>query len=223
MALSKSSRNKLNRRTAVRFPGDTLFARVARAICEAECLPRKELYESWECARRIRRRLRGGTIWEPAGGHGLLSALLIILDDSSPSATVVDTRRPASHEKVLRALIRHWPRLEGRILYEERSLSEIESEPGHLVASVHACGPLTDRVLDLAIRGRSRVAVLPCCHRLDSSDSGELNGWLEGTVAIDVMRAQRLRDAGYAIQTQLIPPEITPYNRLLIGAPEIRP
>ena len=33
------------------------------------------------------------------------------------------------------------------------------------------------------------------------------------------MRARRLADQGYRIWTQLIPADITPKNRLLLGAP----
>ena len=58
--ISKSSRNVLNRRHLEHFTGDTLFDAIARAVCEAECLPRKELYEAWETARRVRRQMRGG-------------------------------------------------------------------------------------------------------------------------------------------------------------------
>jgi hypothetical protein len=219
LAFDKSSTNKLNRHTVDRFPGETLFARVARAVCEAECLPRKELFESWECARRIRRQMRGGPILEPTGGHGLLSALLLLLDDSSPHATVVDIREPRSHQRVLSALQRRWPRLEGRIEFVEASLSDTQANPDHLIASIHACGQLTDQVLDLAIAAGSRVAVLPCCHELKRSDHGDLTGWVTGTLAVDLMRAERLRSAGYKIRTLKIPEEITQYNRLLLGWP----
>jgi len=113
--MSRSSKSILNRHTLERFAGDTLFDRLARAVCEAECLPRKEFFESWEVARRIRRRLRSGPVIELAAGHGLLAAMLLILDDSSPTAICVDPNPPPSQCKVLASLEQHWPRLEGRI------------------------------------------------------------------------------------------------------------
>ena len=67
--------------------------------------------------------------------------------------------------------------------------------------------------------GGARVAVLPCCHNLDDSDDGDLAGWLDGPLAVDVVRAQRLRQRGYRVWTQTIPAGITPKNRLLLGAP----
>jgi hypothetical protein len=82
----------------------------------------------------------------------------------------------------------------------------------------HACGPLTDLLLERAIAAQARVAVLPCCHDVDRSDPGGLSGWMNDALAIDVMRARRLASAGYRIWTQVIAGEITPKNRLLIGA-----
>ncbi len=216
-ALSRSSRNILNRHTAARFEGDTLFDRLARAVCEAECLPRKELYEAWETARRVRRHLRGGPILELAAGHGLLAAILIILDDTSPSAVCVDLERPPSHGRLLAVLERTWPRLAGRISYQEADLATAAAPPGTLIVSVHACGGLTDQVLDLAVATGNRVAVLPCCHDLDRNDTGALTGWLEGPLAVDATRAARLRHAGFQVRTATIPADVTPKNRLLVA------
>ncbi len=218
--ISKSSRNVLNRYTAEHFTGDTLRDKIARAVCEAECLPRKEFYESWESAKRIRRQMRGGPILELAAGHGLLSAILIIMDDSSASAMCLDIKRPPSHDRVLAALVKHWPRLEGRVEFVEARLEDAEVLPESLLVSVHACGVLTDQVLDLAITHRTRVAVLPCCHDLRQCDTGGLAPWMDGPLAVDATRVAHLRQAGFRVQTALIPEEITPKNRLLLGWPE---
>ena len=217
--LDPSSRARLTPHTAARFTGETLFAELARTICQASCLPRKELYEAWEVARRVRRRWRGGVVVDAPAGHGLLAWILLILDDSSPRAIQLDRRRPASNERLREVLEERWPRLRGRVEFREQDLADAELPGDALVASVHACGPLTDRVLDLALRSRARVAVLPCCHDLERCDTGQLEGWLAGPLAVAAPRAARLRAAGYAVRTQTIPAEITPQNRLLMGAP----
>jgi hypothetical protein len=215
----RSSRRRLNGHTAHLFRGDTLFASVARAVCEAECLPRKELFEAWEVAKRVRRHYRGGQVVELCAGHGLLAHLLLLLDDSSPQALCVDRRRPPSADGVARALVRHWPRLAGRVRYLEQSIDRVAMPDEALVVSVHACGGLSDMVLDRALEVRGRVALVPCCHALDRNDSGQLDGWLPGAMAIDVTRAHRLRSAGYRVRTKTIPADITPENRLLLGEP----
>ncbi len=217
--LSRSSRSILFPGNSGHFPGDTLFDRIARAVCEAQCLPRKELFEAWETARRIRRKMRGGPIVELAAGHGLLAAILIILDDTTETATCVDIRRPPSHAPLLSVLEKHWPRLEGRVRFIESRIEDAQLPDNALLASVHACGTLTDQVLDLAISTRNRVAVLPCCHDLERCDTGSLTGWMDGPLAVDATRAARLRNAGYSVQTMQIPEEITPKNRLLLGRP----
>lgn len=204
---------------APRFPGATLFEKIARVVCEADCLPRKELYESWEVARRTRRRLRGGRVVDLAAGHGLLAFLMLVLDDTSPSALAVDVRAPKSAERLAVALVASFPRLAGRVRFVRGAMADVPLDAGDLVVSAHACGALTDEVLARAVAAQARVAVLPCCHDKLTCDEGGLAGWMESGMAIDVTRARRLANAGYHVTTQTIPHEITPKNRLLIAAP----
>jgi Methyltransferase domain len=217
MAYDLSSRARLSPHHLQLFEGETLFARIARAVCRAACLPRKELFEAWEVARRTRRRLRGGRVVDLACGHGLLAHLLLILDDTSPAALAVDLSLPKSAERLSRVLCEEWPRLRGRVSFQEGRLEEAQVVPGELVVSAHACGPLTDAVLTLAIEAQANVAVLPCCHAVGSGDQGGLGGWLDPALAMDATRAARLREAGYRVHTQKIPAAITPKNRLLLG------
>ena len=216
---SPSSRARLTDRDVDRFPGATLFHRVARAVCHAGCLPRKELYEAWEMARRVRRLFRGGRVIDLGAGHGLLAQVMLLLDDSSSTALVVDKTLPASSARLHDVLVHAWPRLSGRIAFVAGALEHVEIRDTDVVVSSHACGALTDLVLERAAAARARVAVLPCCHNLAVCDAGSLSGWVDGPVAIDIMRAMRLEQRGYRVWTQSIPADITPKNRLLIGAP----
>ena len=216
---SLSSKARLTERDLERFPGTSLFDRLARTVCHAGCLPRKELYEAWEMARRVRRLFRGGRIVDLAAGHGLLAHVLLILDNSSPLALSVDTSLPPSSRKLHEVLVEAWPRLDGRVLFQERPLESVALTGDDLVVSAHACGALADLVLDRAAAARARVAVLPCCHNLAISDRGSLSGWVDGPLAVDVMRAVRLEQRGYRVRTQTIPAVITLKNRLLLGEP----
>jgi hypothetical protein len=216
---SAASRARLTRHDLPRFSGNTLCDRIGRAVCEAGCLPRKELYEAWETARRVRRLFRGGRVVDLGGGHGLLAHVMLLLDDTSPEAVVVDKALPASSVKLHETLVAAWPRLSGRIAFVEGSLDGFQLLSSDIVVSSHACGALTDRILARGAAARARVAVLPCCHDLDRGDDGGLAGWLEGPLAIDVVRAMGLARQGYRIWTQAIPDRITPKNRLLLGAP----
>jgi hypothetical protein len=219
MSFDPGNRSKLTRRDLGRFADDTLFHRIAREVCECECLARKELFEAWEVARRTRRRFRGGRVIDLACGHGLLAQILLLLDDSSPSALAIDRRLPQSAEPLRARFASAWPRLSGRIELSCGEISSVAAGPGDLLVSCHACGSLTDEVLDRAIAAGARVAVLPCCHDAVGNDQGGLGGWVDPALAIDVTRAARLRAHGFSVHTQTIPAAITPKNRLLLAEP----
>ena len=219
MAFSVSAKTRLTKHDVDRFAGDTIFDRLARAVCAAGCLPRKELYESWETARRARRLFRGGRVVDLGGGHGLLAHVMLILDASSTSAIVADRHPAASGPALHAALVAAWPHLAGRVSFVSMAMEDVAITSGDVVVSNHACGKLTDVVLERAASARARVAVLPCCHDFKACDAGNLSGWLEPSLAIDVVRATRLRERGYRIWTQTIPGDITPKNRLLLAEP----
>ena len=103
--------------------------------------------------------------------------------------------------------------------YERRAIEDAALDAGDVVVSSHACGALSDRVLAAAVAARARVAVLPCCHDLDTCEAIPYAGWVDPALAIDLGRAARLERAGYAVWTQTIPAAITPKNRLLLGRP----
>jgi hypothetical protein len=222
LSFDPASRSLLTRRDLGRFPGETLFARVARAACEAGCLPRKELFESWEVARRIRRRIRGRRVVELAAGHALVAHLLLLLDSSSESAVAIDAKSVPSAETLAQTLVSRWPRLAGRVERRVADLATARIAADDLVVSVHACGALSDLVLDRAMRARAHVALLPCCHDADTCDTGGLLGFLPIPLAIDATRVARLRADAYDVVTQTIPKEITPHNRLILGIPRPR-
>ena len=215
--MDPSSKSRLTNKQVENFPGSSLFDRIARAVCRAGTLPAKELFEAWEVARRVRRKFRGGRVVDLACGHGLLAHILLLLDDTSPEAVAVDAAIPGNARHLSGEMCKTWPRLNGRIRYIEQDIEAVPLLSSDLVVSVHACGALTDRVLARAMSAGARVAVLPCCHDLERCDTGGLEGWMDGPLAVDATRAARLRAAGYQVLTRTIPDTITPKNRLLMG------
>jgi len=170
-------------------------------------------------ARRVRRLFRGGRVVDLGAGHGLLAQVMLLLDDTSPSAIVVDTALPPSAATLHHVLAGVWPRLAGRVEFIAQPMGDVGLSADDVVVSSHACGRLSDVVIDRAMAARARVAVLPCCHDLDACDTGDLDGWIDGALAVDVMRATRLKAHGYRVWTLSIPVAITPKNRLLLGRP----
>jgi hypothetical protein len=142
--MKHGSKNRLMPQHASLFPGETVFAKLARATCNAGCLPRKELYESWEFARRLRRRVRGRRVVEIACGHALLSHTMLLLDDTSPTALAVDTKLPPSAAKLAAALVDAWPRLAGRVELA-RPPPAVEVVSGRSRAELHPDDGLNSR------------------------------------------------------------------------------
>jgi hypothetical protein len=219
VAFSHGAKSRLTRYDLDRFAGTTLFDRLGRVVCGVGKLSRKELFEAWEVARRVRRWCRGGRVVDVAGGHGLLAHTMLVLDDSSTRAVVVDPDIPASALALHDAMVDAWPRLRDRVTLVRTSLQEFRLMPSDVVVSSHACGALTDAVLDAAAAARAAVAVLPCCHDFDRSTAESLTGWLDGALAIDVRRVIRLETQAYQVRAQTIPDDITPKNRLIMGLP----
>jgi hypothetical protein len=147
---------------------------------------------------------------------------MILLDDSSPEVLIVDQALPASCQTLADTMVAEWPRLRGRVIRLETALDRVLLTPDDVVVSIHACGALTDTVIGLSTAARSRLAVMPCCHDLDRAPTGGLTGWLNGPLAVDVVRASHLRALGWEVWTQTIPPAITPHNRLLMAEPAVR-
>ncbi len=218
--MKKSTKSRLTEKQLSVFPGDTLFDKLARAVCRAGTLPGKELFEAWEVARRVRRIFRGGRIVDLACGHGLLAHIMLLLDDSSKEALAVDLDFNTNTRQLSQLIIDRWPRLKNRIHFIRSRVEDIALGPDDLVVSVHACGRLTDTIIESAANAGARLAVLPCCHDIKLGDLGGLGGWVDGSLAIDVTRAARLRAKGYAVITRTIPEEITPKNRLLMAHPD---
>ena len=217
--MKTSSRSRLTRFTVADFPGSSLHDTLGRVISEAECLPRKEFFESWAVAKRVRRYFKGGRVVDLASGHGLVAFCMLLLDGRSPGALCVDTRRPVSFDRLHAAMGARWPRLSEQVVFHEDTLESVEVGPEDLLVGVHACGELTDRILAKAVAAGARVAVLPCCQVTGDGAPAGLEGWLEPRLAVDVVRFWRLREAGYRVRALTIPSEITPQNRLLLGSP----
>jgi len=222
VTFSPASRNRLTHHDLGRFPGDTLFERLGRVVCAAGCVARKELHEAWEVGRRTRRIRRGGRVIDVGGGHGLLAHVMLLLDDSSSDAYVVDRAVPPSARALHAVLSAEWPRIRHRVTLVSSDIADFTLQSGDIVVSCHACGALTDEILELVVAVGASVAVLPCCHHFERCHAGSLAGWMDRSLAIDTMRAVRLEQHGYRVWTQTIPAVITPKNRLLIGVPENR-
>lgn len=189
----------------------------------------KECLAFFEKVRKVlgRRRL----LVDAAGGHGAL-ALAYGASGKAERAIVADLRRRASSFENLRAA---WmPETGNNVQYEYVDLSHgnwlrdlIEREavqPAEVaVVSVHACGALTDALIDACTEARVDFALMPCCHgrckdRLHRPlrDAARVMG-ISPEAATDLARFGVIASRGYTAKVRAIDPAITPVNKILIG------
>lgn len=126
-----SSRKKLTLKEAAYFEGDQVLNQLARAVCGAECVPRKELFEAAEVGVKIykhfsvsRSNFDYSFVVDLCAGHGLLAWVLLLLSHSKdPSvrltALCVDRFKPPSAFLLEEVLGATWPALVPRFRFVE--------------------------------------------------------------------------------------------------------
>jgi hypothetical protein len=215
--------NQLQPRHLKEFEGDSLFDEFARAVCKSDCIVRKELFETWAMALHVHDHFQAiQRITDIAAGHGLLSWALLLLN-AERTVVCIDRRMPKAAEKLRTVFSNRWPNLEDRWDYVEGKLEFIEPSPSTLLVGVHCCGTLSDKVVDLSIKGNAPLALVPCCHtaRFLSKEQRQEIKIQSYTLAdlIDQHRAQKLKEAGFDVVEGSIPKAFTPKNRIILANP----
>lgn len=163
---SVGSREFLQPRHQADFVSDNnlLFKEFARKVCLTSSVPRKELFETWATALFVHDHFPSSSrVADLACGHGLLSWTFLLLDKDR-TAICIDKRMPGSAEKVANVMLQQWPQLASRWDYVEGKLDAIEPCSSTLLCGIHACGPLSDQIISLAIQANAPLALVPCCH-----------------------------------------------------------
>ena len=92
------------------------------------------------------------------------------------------------------------------------------------ILSLHSCGTLTDRVIEIAVQTRNPFAVMPCCYRnrmssLKPSSNHSLPVSYSRKDYYDALRMEYAKERGYRTEMRAIDRRITPMNQVIIGAP----
>ena len=148
---------------------------------------------------------------------------------------------PPSHFVIREALERVCPHMKGRVEFVEKSLSAEGSPPSYpspagpsaagpsaasssspvsrIVIGVHACGSLTDSVLEYALsNSATSIAVMPCCYTGTNPQAPYgLKRVLGSSWSSDIARIYRLSSNNYHTDFSSIPSSITPMNRIIVA------
>jgi hypothetical protein len=209
-----------------------LFHEFGKAVCQANCIPRKELLEAWAMAQYVHHHFPlalSHRIADLACGHGLLAYALLLLDSTEQrTAICIDRRMPKYMDKISESMTQRFgPKLQRRWDYVEGHVERIESSSTTLLVGIHCCGGLSDKVIELAIAANAPLALVPCCHTrkcLPLDVKKNIRSVLKDcnmTIAeyIDTIRIERLKQAGYTVEEKRIPTVITPKNRIILATP----
>lgn len=105
----------------------------------------------------------------------------------------------------------------------------ISEKPAALIG-VHACGRLTDIVIEKAVDARVPFAVMPCCYNSEMNKY-ELREPPDGRKLVypneqsyyDAFRMQFAKERGYDVVLTTIDPKITPMNNVIVATPLNKP
>jgi len=172
------------------------------------------------------------TIKDLCCGHGLTGMLFLAclppgrIQNTTIQTILVDQTEPQSHSILRDCISEICPWISEETVtfisspLEEYTLNEVKDEDGAtIVISTHACGSLTDRVIEYGITNAvSSLAVMPCCYT--GTDRGAPYGirrMLGVSLSADIRRSFHLQDHDYHVDFASIPKAITPMNRIILA------
>ncbi len=91
-----------------------------------------------------------------------------------------------------------------------------------IVTAIHACGDLTDTLIDSAIKITKPYAVVPCCYSENNTvvDKKFLEYFTTPCECIDIARILKTQNSNYKALVREISKYVTDKNRILIGLPD---
>jgi len=167
-------------------------------------------------------------IYDFCSGHGLTGMLFAACnpprEDRIVMTHLVDIAQPPSHQVLKDMIAEVCPWVSDNIQFHTMDLEEFSSMPKstdacRIVIATHACGTLTDKVLEEAVKMECcAIAAMPCCYT--GTDKGVPHGIKRAhgvAWAADIKRTYFLHSHNFHTDYSTIPVEITPLNRIIVA------
>ena len=207
------------------FASDTLQDKFLRALAHSRLMSIKEVFETFELFARVRRPTKSPVMADLCCGHGLLGILFAIFERKVTNVFLVDKCENESRINLIDVATSVAPwvadKLKPQVASIETEGEWTNSNSKTAIVSAHACGELTDRCIEIAIKTNGPLAILPCCYpKAGCRAPLAIQTQFGLTAAFDIDRTFRLESAGYQVRWTEIPRQITPMNRVLYARPK---
>ena len=167
-------------------------------------------------------------VYDFCSGHGLTGMLFAACNPPRKNRIVtthlVDIVQPRSHQVLKDMIAEVCPWVNDNIQFHTMDLEAFSAMPKsqdvcQIAIATHACGTLTDQVLEEAVKmGCCAIAAMPCCYT--GTDKGVPHGIKRAhgvAWAADIKRTYFLHSHNFHTDYSTIPIEITPLNRIIVA------
>ena len=191
-----------------------------RSYLKTSRIEEKEFYEAKYFFQKVSPLVANvHTIVDCCSGNGL-AGLVWGLEGEARTVILVDKEKNSDFPPLM-----SWvnSQMDLSVQYHVLNLEQENIPEGDMLSAVHACGSLTDRIIQEGLRRRIPFAVMPCCYK-DSMHlpEGSLSYFQNKRDAIDAARIMAIQEQGYQVIIRSIDPTVTPMNRIIIGLPAER-
>jgi hypothetical protein len=219
------NQNRLDSRYISHFGSDSLFDKVARILCQNDIISKKEFAESVAVVKILQRFIKTDNrihVYDICAGHGLTGILLTILSAGIEKTSIVDLKKPQSHDKMMNSLSKLIPELPEKIEFIQQNFEQISYKQNAFLIGVHACATRTDHIMELGFKTSARIALLPCCYKktILPHNYKKFLPYYTLKDTVDFYRIQKAYARNYQVYLRNIHEKITPMNKLFILFPE---
>lgn len=155
-------------------------------------------------------------------GNSLL-AWYFLMGGVTEEALSIDLKSTKKYQTLRDLIKKVRPDLDAMHTFLERDIydSELGIQADDFILGLHACGNLTDRVIEIAVETGASFAIVPCCYRPDRQllrpQQYKIPQDKSREEVVDLLRAEYVSEKGREVSLREIKSFPSPMNRLLLS------